>query len=86
MNHLDGEPSPRLLAGLVTLAHDLGLTVVAQGVENAAQLDVVREVGCDLAVGSVFGAPAASAAVGFDRPFSAAAGAPLVAQSAVGTS
>jgi diguanylate cyclase (GGDEF)-like protein len=86
MNHLDGEPSPRLLAGLVTLAHDLGLTVVAQGVENAAQLEVVREVGCDLAVGAVFGAPATSAAVGFERPFSAASGVALVAQPAGGTS
>ncbi|MCM0044973.1 MAG: bifunctional diguanylate cyclase/phosphodiesterase [Burkholderiaceae bacterium] len=32
---------------LIQLAHSLGLTVVAEGVETAAQLRVLREQGCD---------------------------------------
>jgi diguanylate cyclase (GGDEF)-like protein len=86
MNDLDGETSPRLLAGLVTLAHDLGLAVVAQGVDTAAQLDVVREVGCDLVTGAVFGAAVTTTGLAFDRPLSASATGSLIYQAAGGTS
>lgn len=36
---------------VAVLAHGLGMQVVAEGVENAAQLDALREAGCDLAQG-----------------------------------
>jgi diguanylate cyclase (GGDEF)-like protein len=35
----------------VRLGHEFGLTVVAEGVEDAAALDALRELGCDLAQG-----------------------------------
>ncbi len=40
---------------IVSLAHNLGLTVVAEGVETAAHLDIIRIAGCDKAQGHFFG-------------------------------
>jgi diguanylate cyclase (GGDEF)-like protein len=36
-----------LVEGIIALAHSLGLKVVAEGVENEAQLKVLRSMGCD---------------------------------------
>lgn len=48
----------RALLGAVTdLAHELGLTVVAKGVETPEQLAAVTEAGCDLAQGHLLGSP-----------------------------
>jgi diguanylate cyclase (GGDEF)-like protein/PAS domain S-box-containing protein len=40
-----------ILVAITHLAHDLGLEVVAEGVETPAQLEFVRAVGCDAAQG-----------------------------------
>jgi diguanylate cyclase (GGDEF)-like protein len=40
-----------LVTSTVELGHNLGLTVVAEGVEDAETLAALREVGCDLAQG-----------------------------------
>jgi diguanylate cyclase (GGDEF)-like protein/PAS domain S-box-containing protein len=50
-----------IVAALVTLAHGLGLTVTAEGVEDSSQADRLRSMGCDLAQGWYF-AKATSAA------------------------
>jgi PAS domain S-box-containing protein len=42
---------------IVMLAHNLGLTVVAEGVETQAQLDLIRKVGCERAQGYLFSRP-----------------------------
>ena len=42
---------------IVGLAKTVGLKVVAEGVETRAQLDMLREIGCDLGQGYLFGAP-----------------------------
>jgi len=42
---------------IVGLAKTVGLKVVAEGVETRAQLDMLREIGCDLGQGFYFGAP-----------------------------
>jgi diguanylate cyclase (GGDEF)-like protein len=47
----------RILATLVSLAHMLGLTVTAEGVETADQADRLRAIGCDSAQGWHFGRP-----------------------------
>jgi EAL domain-containing protein (putative c-di-GMP-specific phosphodiesterase class I) len=39
------------------MAHALGHQVVAEGVETARQRDRLRELGCDLAQGWLYGQP-----------------------------
>ncbi|KDN85324.1 EAL domain-containing protein [Kitasatospora cheerisanensis] len=39
------------------LAHALGLTVTAEGIENAAQAERLRQTGCDTAQGWYFARP-----------------------------
>jgi len=46
-----------ILRAIVAMAHSLGLTVVAEGVENAGQLQFLREIGCDRAQGFLLGRP-----------------------------
>jgi len=47
-----------LLESVMELAHDLGLTVVAEGVENQEQLQRLMSLGCDYGQGFFIGAPA----------------------------
>jgi diguanylate cyclase (GGDEF)-like protein len=52
INDLPADRGARaVVASIVHLGHALGLTVVAEGVESEAQLEQVREMGCDLAQG-----------------------------------
>ncbi|HET9078764.1 MAG TPA: EAL domain-containing protein [Acidimicrobiales bacterium] len=47
-----------IVAAMVELAHSLGLSVVAEGVETAGELEIVRRAGCDEAQGYLLGRPA----------------------------
>ena len=46
-----------ICAATITLAHALGLSVVAEGVETAEQLAYLRSLGCDLLQGYLFAKP-----------------------------
>ncbi|MBT9502588.1 MAG: EAL domain-containing protein [Burkholderiaceae bacterium] len=46
-----------LLASIVKLGHSLGMLVTGEGVENAAELRVLREVRCDLVQGYMLAKP-----------------------------
>jgi EAL domain-containing protein (putative c-di-GMP-specific phosphodiesterase class I) len=46
-----------IVQAIVTLGHQLGLRVVAEGVENEAQNAFLRSVGCDEMQGYLFGHP-----------------------------
>ncbi len=48
-----------LVASLVGVCGDLGMKVIAEGVETATERDVLAEVGCDLLQGYLFARPAA---------------------------
>ncbi len=49
--------SASLAKGMIGLAHDLGLTVIAEGVEQEQQMEFLRTNGCDLVQGYLTGRP-----------------------------
>lgn len=56
---VDREPIKQRLVGSMTrLCRDLGILVVAEGVETAEEKDVLVELGCELFQGYLFGRPA----------------------------
>ncbi|HWH28400.1 MAG TPA: EAL domain-containing protein [Mycobacteriales bacterium] len=50
----------RIVDTIITLAGELGLTTIAEGIETAAEADVVRRAGCSLAQGYHFARPMAA--------------------------
>ncbi len=46
-----------IVSAMVNLSHDLDLKVVAEGIETTEQLDVLREMGCELGQGYHFSEP-----------------------------
>ncbi len=46
-----------IVSSIIAMAHSLGVIVVAEGVETAQQLDVLRTLDCDEAQGFYFGKP-----------------------------
>lgn len=53
----DDTDSATIVAAIIDLAHALGLIVIAEGVEHPSQLDVLRELECDQALGFLFSEP-----------------------------
>ncbi|WP_425466460.1 sensor domain-containing protein [Prauserella muralis] len=53
-DHKDAEA---IVTSIVRMAHALGLTVIAEGVEHERQVTILRELGCDQAQGYYFGKP-----------------------------
>ncbi|PBC79681.1 PAS domain S-box-containing protein/diguanylate cyclase (GGDEF)-like protein [Streptomyces sp. TLI_235] len=51
------EADEQIVGAMVQLAHALGLTVTAEGIENAAQAERLRLTGCDTAQGWYFAKP-----------------------------
>jgi EAL domain-containing protein (putative c-di-GMP-specific phosphodiesterase class I) len=59
---LDFNPNDvSIVRAIISLAHELGLKVVAEGVETAAQLALLRVMGCDQYQGFLHGAAVAPA-------------------------
>jgi diguanylate cyclase len=58
VHDIPGDPDAMaLVRAIINLAHDLGMRVIAEGVETEAQLAVLREFGCDAAQGYLFSVP-----------------------------
>ncbi|MGM9516099.1 putative bifunctional diguanylate cyclase/phosphodiesterase [Roseateles sp. DB2] len=54
------EPGSKALAlckAIITMAHELGMSVVAEGVETAHQRDLLASIGCDMGQGFFFARP-----------------------------
>ncbi|MBR7158507.1 MAG: EAL domain-containing protein [Alphaproteobacteria bacterium] len=47
----------RIADAIIKLGHSLGLEVISEGVENKAQLNLLKENGCDAIQGYLFGKP-----------------------------
>ncbi len=55
---LDGDPGREtIVLSTIELAHNLGLRVVAEGVETQAAWELLRRAGCDIGQGYYFGRP-----------------------------
>jgi EAL domain-containing protein (putative c-di-GMP-specific phosphodiesterase class I) len=54
----DGDRARRIVDHVLALARDLGLEVVAEGVESEQQARWLQEAGCDLFQGFLYGRPA----------------------------
>ncbi len=52
-----------IVIAMIELAHALGLTAIAEGVETVEQLTLLRELGCDLGQGYLFARPAPASAI-----------------------
>ena len=52
-----------IVTAVIGLAHDIGMTVVAEGVEDPRQHAAVSKLGCDMAQGFLFARPTPAAAV-----------------------
>jgi diguanylate cyclase (GGDEF)-like protein len=61
--HAATSDSVPIIAAAVAMGHALGLSVVAEGVETAAQADFLREVECDLLQGYLLSRPLEAAQV-----------------------
>ena len=68
-----------LVMAIITLAHTLGKTVIAEGIEREDQLALLRLLRCDEGQGYLFGRPMPALDSGF-RPPTAAAPSPSFAQ------
>ncbi len=60
---LDSPADAAIVRSVIELGHNLGMFVVAEGVESPAALELVREFGCDAAQGFLFTRPLPPAAL-----------------------
>ena len=58
----EGNREQALCAGIISLAHSLGMKVTAEGVETIEQRDLLVGLGCDYGQGWLFGRPVDAAA------------------------
>ena len=58
INNIKKDPrDATIVRGIISIAHELGLTVIAEGVETTEQLDLLRSFGCDEYQGYYFSRP-----------------------------
>jgi diguanylate cyclase (GGDEF)-like protein/PAS domain S-box-containing protein len=56
----DSQDAQAIVSTIIAMGHRLRLQVIAEGVETAAQLDMLREQGCDLVQGFLMSRPLAA--------------------------
>jgi diguanylate cyclase (GGDEF)-like protein/PAS domain S-box-containing protein len=61
---IDSPTGRELVKSVITLAHRLQLSAIAEGIENTEQLDRLIEFGCDFGQGELFSAPLPAADAG----------------------
>ena len=69
---MEVNPSSRkIVASVIGLGQNMGMTVVAEGVETERQATILRHLGCDMAQGWLFGKPAPAVEIVKSLPSSA---------------
>ena len=63
-NMATDENDAAIVRSTIGLAHDLGLTVVAEGIEDQATWNLLAELGCDVGQGYFVSRPMPAAALG----------------------
>lgn len=53
----DSEKCPPLVENIIRMARSLGMTTIAEGIDRASQLDILRLMGCDEGQGYFFSKP-----------------------------
>lgn len=53
----DHEPSLAMVKSIIELGHNLGLKVLAEGVETQGQIDILKKLNCDIIQGYYFSKP-----------------------------
>ena len=54
---IDGGDDRAIIAAIISLAHELGVQAIAEGVEDAAQVNALRSMDCHIAQGYHFSKP-----------------------------
>jgi EAL domain-containing protein (putative c-di-GMP-specific phosphodiesterase class I) len=54
---VDDVRAREVVRAIISMSENLGVRVVAEGVETEAQADMLRSLGCPLAQGYLFGRP-----------------------------
>ncbi len=54
---IEDKKSLHIVKSIITIAHDLGLEVISEGVETPEQLSILKELGCDNVQGFLFSKP-----------------------------
>lgn len=62
MRLVEGSDDDVIVRSTIEIGHNMGLTVIAEGVETEAGLALLKRYGCDMAQGFLFSAPLESAA------------------------
>jgi diguanylate cyclase (GGDEF)-like protein len=57
ISRLRHDHDPTLVRAIINMAHSLGITVTAEGIERPEQLDILRALDCDYAQGFLLGHP-----------------------------
>ncbi len=68
MRMLDSEDSAELVRTIIKMAHNLGMKVVAEGVESNEQYTLLRALGCEYVQGFLFSKPVPAAAAALLLP------------------
>jgi PAS domain S-box-containing protein len=59
ISHMDSDAESReIVRTIIMLAHNLGLTVVAEGTETKEHIDLLKQLGCEMAQGYFYSRPA----------------------------
>lgn len=67
---LNRQEDADLVAAMITLENSLNKTIIAEGVEDQAQVDLLKEFGCDQVQGFYFGRPGERESLWQDTEFS----------------